>query len=200
MDLSKQPVIFLSTNQNKLKELTAILAPLGISASLYPGHLDVDEDGATFQANAYKKLMGVVHQPGTIYLAEDSGLCVDALDGRPGIFSARYGGGGVSNLDQCRLILGELKGVHSESRGACFVSGIALRDSSGETQYYEGHAKGRISTEIQGENGFGYDPIFIPDGHSDTMGVLPESVKHTLSHRAQALQKMMGSVKIQEVN
>lgn len=170
-----------------------MMTPLGISISLYSGVFDATEDGDTFEANAYKKLMGVSHALGEYYLAEDSGLCVDALGGRPGIFSARYGGDGASNLDRCRLILEELVGVESESRGAQFVCGIALRCPNGETQYYEGQAKGRISTEIQGENGFGYDPIFIPDGHSDTMGVLPASVKHTLSHRAQAVQKMLDS-------
>ena len=193
MDLSKQPVIFLSTNQNKLKELTAILAPVGISISLYSGAFDVTEDGDTFEANAYKKLMGVSHAPGKCYLAEDSGLCVDALDGRPGIFSARYGGDGASNLDRCRLLLEELASVGPESRGAQFVCGIAVRFPNGETRYYEGCVRGRIAPDIQGENGFGYDPIFIPDGYSDTMGVLPTDVKHTLSHRAQAVQKMLAS-------
>jgi XTP/dITP diphosphohydrolase len=194
MDLSKQPIIFLSTNQNKLEELQAMMAPAGISISLYSGVFDVEEDGDTFEANAYKKLMGVAHQPGVVYLAEDSGLCVDDLGGRPGIFSARYGGDGASNLDRCRLILEELAGVESESRGAQFVCGIAVRGPNGETQYYEGCVRGRIASDIQGENGFGYDPIFIPDGYSDTLGVLPAAVKHTLSHRAQAVQHMLAGL------
>ncbi|NBV42038.1 RdgB/HAM1 family non-canonical purine NTP pyrophosphatase [bacterium] len=189
MNLSHQPLIIVvaSGNRNKVAEIGEIMAPVSVvtfdDIFGYPHH--AVEDGLTFAENAIKKIDFLPLRPDTVYLSDDSGLVVDALDGRPGIYSARYGGEGVSTTRQCELILESLNGT--QNRTARFVAVIALRFPNGNIETVEGIVEGTIAFEIKGNNGFGYDPIFIPEGETRTFGEMTASEKHGVSHRARAL-------------
>ncbi len=156
--------------------------------------IDVVEDGNTFEENARKKVMAMPAVPGVIFLADDSGLCVDALNGRPGVLSARYGGEHASFAEKCEKLLGEL--APHTNRNAHFACVIAIRFPDGTVETVEGAVKGQIALEPQGTQGFGYDPIFVPEGHTETFAQLPAAVKNQLSHRANALQKAKQKITI----
>ena len=187
---SKMKILAATNNAHKLEELKTILEPEGItvlSAADAGGIPEVIEDKDTFEGNALKKAIETAQAKNMVVFADDSGLCVDALDGRPGIYSARYAGANATNEDRMSKLLGELQGV--ENRKASFVCVIALASPEGPIGTARGECTGEIGFSPKGEDGFGYDPIFIPTGYSETFAELGEEVKNDMSHRGNALKK-----------
>ena len=185
--------VLASRNTHKLKELQAILGGLGIEVVLESElglDIDVDETGTTFEENSLLKaeaVMQVSHMPA---LADDSGLMVDALDGAPGVYSARYGPKGHDGTDAERVayLLENMKNVPEGKRGAKFVCVITCLWPDGRKIVARGECPGVIAFEPQGENGFGYDPVFYLPELGMTYAELPSGQKNAISHRARALQ------------
>ena len=153
------------------------------------------EDGDSFMANSLKKAREIAEITGCAALADDSGLCVDALGGAPGIYSARYAGVDSAELRDranCDLLLKNLAGV--SDRNAHFTCAIALVYPDGREVMAEGYIHGEIIDEFRGENGFGYDPLFLPKGYSRTVAELSESEKNSISHRANALAELLTKI------
>ncbi|HVO30765.1 MAG TPA: RdgB/HAM1 family non-canonical purine NTP pyrophosphatase [bacterium] len=181
-------LVFATRNAGKLREARAILGPGVELVSAEEATLpEVDETGETFEENAILKARSACAAAGLPALADDSGLEVDALDKRPGVRSARYGGPGLDDRARCALLLRELASVPAEKRTARFVCAIALAEPGGRVRVTRGTVEGRIALTPSGDGGFGYDPLFIPDGFAESFGVLPEETKNRLSHRARAL-------------
>jgi XTP/dITP diphosphohydrolase len=187
-------IVIATTNIGKLREVQRALSSLGLPLTDLSGFGDVmpvDENGKTFADNALIKAQGYARQLGLWTLADDSGLEVDALRGAPGIYSARYAGSGASDLERNIKLLTELSQTEDNDRRARFVSAIALVDHSGEFIFSaEGVCEGRIARAPRGTNGFGYDPLFIPDGFDRTFGELEDAIKQEISHRAIALKQL----------
>ena len=153
------------------------------------------EDGDSFMANSLKKAREIAEIPGCAALADDSGLCVDALGGAPGIYSARYAGIDSAELRDranCDLLLKNLTGA--SDRNAHFTCAIALVYPDGREVMAEGYIHGEIIDEFRGENGFGYDPLFLPNGYTRTVAELSESEKNSISHRANALAELLTKI------
>lgn len=184
-------IVAATNNKHKLVELKTILSQLGIevlSAADVGGIPDVVEDKDTFEGNACKKAMESAAHLGMPVLSDDSGLCVEALDGRPGVFSARYGGPGLDDQGRCKKLMTELKDC--DNRRAYFACVIALADHNGLLIGSSmGKCLGHISDEMKGEEGFGYDPLFIPTDYKKSFAELGEEIKNSLSHRKNALEK-----------
>lgn len=182
-------VVVSSNNKGKLAEISAIFESLPykiISFEAFNGYaLDIDEDGQTYEENAIKKVQPCESQAQCIFLADDSGLSVDVLNGRPGIHSARYAGPDATVEVACQKMLNELAG--QTNRKAHFVCCIALKFPNGEIKTTTGILPGTIALTMRGTNGFGFDPIFIPDGYSKTMAELSAAEKNRISHRYRAL-------------
>ena len=178
-------------NPGKVREITSILEDSGWSFSLPQKNIPTPpEDGKTFTDNATAKARFYATASGLWALADDSGLEVDALGGAPGVYSARYAGENASDADRRALLLSELANVSAPERRARFVSVVAIASSDGKVlNVSEGVCEGTITFAPRGEGGFGYDPLFVPDGYSETFAELPESVKNRISHRARALFK-----------
>lgn len=184
-------LLIATRNQGKVRELKNLLDPMGISVlSLadISGAPVVVEDGLTFRANAAKKAVELAQFTGAPVMGEDSGLEVDALDGRPGVFSARYSGENATDEQNNDKLLLELAGVPMERRSARYRSAIAFADPCNLIDVVEGSCEGFIATERRGQNGFGYDPLFLVPQYLKTFGELPLEVKQTLSHRGQAFR------------
>ncbi len=199
-------IIIASANTHKAEEIQALLGPEFLCRTLrdFPDAPEVEEDAATFAGNAVKKALTLVnwlkqsedHTEGWV-LADDSGLEVDALDGAPGVLSARYAaterqpGNSPDEKNNAKLLL-ELKGRAAHHRAARFRCVIALARAGQYTQpkIFNGTCEGRIEEAARGTHGFGYDPLFVPDGHEQTFGELGESVKSQLSHRSAALRQL----------
>lgn len=186
-----QNVLFASGNLHKIHEVNAITAPLGlsvVSAAHLAGIPHVDEDGETFEHNAAKKAVAYARGTGCPTLADDSGLVVPALDGKPGVRSARYAGENATDRDNLMKLLNELQGI--TNRTACFVCVIACASPRGDLiDTATGNLHGRIIEQARGTNGFGYDPVFVPDGLDQTLAELTSKQKNQLSHRAEALRQ-----------
>jgi XTP/dITP diphosphohydrolase len=184
-------IVLGSRNRKKSREVAEILAPHGIdvvSISEFPQVAEVIEDGATFADNAAKKAAEPARQIGQWVIGEDSGLVVDALGGRPGVFSARFSGPGATDESNNRRLQEELAAVPPERRTAAYISTIALADPTGAIRLAaEGRCRGIIIAEPRGENGFGYDPYFLIREYHRTFGELSARVKHQISHRARAM-------------
>lgn len=185
-------LILASNNAKKLNELKAILSDmdLEILSQREAGcDFEVDETGTTFAENAYLKAKAVFDATGEAAVADDSGLMVEALDGEPGVYSARYAPGGhdASDEEKYMYLLSKLEGV--TDRRAKFVSSICCLLPGGAEIRTEGECPGQILTEPHGEGGFGYDPVFMPDGYDESMAVLGQETKNRISHRARALAK-----------
>ena len=206
-----RPRLLLATgNQAKLVELTRILEAGQVDVELvslaeFPGAPDVRETGATFAENALLKARAMVEFTGLPAVADDSGLCVDALNGMPGVLSARWSGQHGDDAANLWLVLGQLADVPDERRGAHFACTAALVLPSGREHLTEGTVQGQLIREPRGENGFGYDPIFVPDaaelarlsgltGMPDAAGMttaqLSPAAKDRISHRGKALRAM----------
>lgn len=188
-------VVLASRNLKKSAEIRALLEPYSIplkSVAEYPQAGEVVEDGDSFQANAEKKARETAEATGEWALGEDSGLCVDALGGAPGIYSARFSGEGATDERNNAKLIEELQNVPDEKRGAQYVCHIALADPTGKIRAnVEATCRGRIAQEPHGENGFGYDPYFLIPEYRRTFGELSPLVKSQLSHRARAFSRMI---------
>jgi XTP/dITP diphosphohydrolase len=184
-------LLIATRNAGKLREFRSLLSDLPIhllSLKEFPLTTDVAETGATFAGNAALKARVYAGQTGRWTLADDSGLEVDALDGAPGIFSARYAGEGVLDAERNARLLAELASATDAARRARFVCCIAFADAEGNIiNISTGICEGRIAYEARGAQGFGYDPLFIPDGYAQTFGELSDGIKQQIGHRARAL-------------
>ena len=183
-------VILASKNQHKLTELSAILSQLGFEIALeseYGLDIDVEETGTTFEENSFLKADAVMKASGLPVLADDSGLMVDALDGAPGVYSARYGHK-ASDKERTAYLLENMKEVPEERRGAKFVCVITCLFPDGRKIVARGECPGVIARAPHGENGFGYDPVFYLPELGMTYAELPSKQKNAISHRARALQ------------
>lgn len=190
--LNFKKIVIASHNQGKIAEFRKMLAPLEIEVcSAQDLSLpDVEETGTTFEENSRLKAETLAKLSGLPCLADDSGLCVDALSGRPGVYSARY----APNRDFDKgmdMLLAELKQSGLDNRSAHFSCVLALAVPGEETKVFEGRVDGKIALEKSGNKGFGYDPIFIPDGFNKTFGHFEADEKARISHRGRALEKFM---------
>ena len=190
--MSQQVVLIATLNSGKLLELRELLRDLPFTLrdlNSFPLIEPVEETGATFVENASLKARSYAQQTRLITLADDSGLEVSCLDGAPGLRSARYGGEGASDEKRMNKLLAELSKRSSTDRTARFVSAVAIANTAGLIlNISRGVCDGRIATVPRGPNGFGYDPIFIPNGYDQTFGELSAEVKSQISHRARALK------------
>lgn len=185
-------LVVATRNKGKIIEISALLDGLVeqiIAATDYHDFPETVEDGATFEENALKKAREAARFSGYPALADDSGLVVDALNGRPGVFSARYSGFNATDSSNNDLLLEELKNVSEDSRQAAFVCVLAYVSPEGTEQLFVGSVPGRILFEARGRGGFGYDPLFLVDGFGRSMAELTLAEKNKVSHRAQAFVK-----------
>lgn len=183
-------LVVATKNPGKLGEIREILGPEVRLLSLadFPGVGDIVEDGRTFEANAVKKALAVASHTGCVSLADDSGLEVDALDGAPGVYSARFAGEKATDAQNNRKLLRLLENTPDEQRTARFRCVIAVVATDGSVQTAEGAAEGRILRSPRGTGGFGYDPLFLVSGGLRTFAELPLQEKNRLSHRGKALR------------
>jgi len=186
------PILLLATtNPGKLGEITLILADVPFQLRTLAdleNMSEVPETGSTFRDNAVLKARGYALQAGVNTIADDSGLEVDALDGAPGVLSARYAGTDASDAERVSVLLTTLSAVSENQRTARFVCASAIASADGKIVHTaEGRCEGRIIFQPRGSNGFGYDPVFIPEGYDRTLAELSAEVKNRISHRARAL-------------
>ena len=183
-------LIVASHNTHKVAELKVLLEPLGIELidAAQANLPDVEETEATFKGNARLKVESAFEQTGLPCMADDSGFCVDALGGAPGVYSARYEGG-------YKRVLEEIKNVAPKQRSAHFICVIAYKAPNEEIQYFEGKLEGVIPVKAKGTGGFGYDPIFIPKGENETFGEMEAVKKNSMSARSIALSKLIEYIK-----
>ena len=183
--------IFLATgNKHKIKEIEKIFKMDNVEILSINDGIEipeVEEDGTTFEENSKKKALEIAKFTNMITIADDSGLCVDALDGAPGVYSARYAGEHGNDLDNNKKLVRELQGI--ENRKARFVCVITLAKPTGETYSFRGEVEGDIIDVPQGTEGFGYDPHFFMKEYRKTLAEIPE-IKNKISHRARALEKL----------
>ena len=194
-------LILASNNKKKLRELGEILSDMDVellSQREAGCDFEVDETGTTFAENAYLKAKAVADATGLAAVADDSGLMVEALNGEPGVYSARYATGGheASDKEKYEYLLSKL--VNVEHRAAKFVSSICCILPDGSIIRTEGECRGEILREPAGEGGFGYDPVFMPQGYDRSMAELGTEVKNRISHRANALREF--KKKLRELN
>lgn len=189
----KMDLIFATHNRHKVSEVQAML-PAGIhvrSLSDLGCDEDIPETADTLQGNALQKVQFVHERYNCNCFADDTGLEIDALDGRPGVYSARYAGEGCSFDDNVRKVLAELENVPLAQRTARFRTVVALI-LDGRTYFFEGKVEGLMTLERHGVEGFGYDPIFLPEGYGQTFAEMDASEKNRISHRGRAMAKMVG--------
>ncbi len=185
-------ILIATTNQGKVQEIRNLvkgLPALFLSLSEVPGIPEVVEDRETFEENALKKARMMAYSTGIVTLADDSGLCVDALDGRPGVHSARYAGDSASDEEKYLRVLEEMADVPDPARSARFVCAVALVAPDGEENLFRGVCEGRITREPQGSFGFGYDPIFYFEEAGCTFSQMDQESKNRVSHRGRALRQ-----------
>lgn len=186
--------LLLATNNNdKLQELQAILNELPVelvSYDQFPGFPPTVEDADTIEGNAIKKATEALRRTGLPAIADDTGLEVDYLNGRPGVFSSRYAGEDATYADNVRKLLHDLRGVPPRRRGARFRCAVAFVPAQGSHHIVEGICQGTILESPRGANGFGYDPIFLPSGFRQSFAEMDASLKNTISHRALALERI----------
>ena len=188
-------IILASNNKHKLEEIRKITAPLGyevISQSEAGCNFDVEETGTTFEENAVLKAKAVYEKMKMPVISDDSGLEVDYLNGAPGVYSHRYAGENATDADRCSKLLSELSGVEKEKRTARFVCVICFIDENGTETVIRGTCEGYIGTEPSGENGFGYDPVFMYGDRS--FAEISAEEKNSVSHRADALRKFSETI------
>jgi XTP/dITP diphosphohydrolase len=185
-------IVLATRNNHKTEEIKTILKDLGLeilTLSDFPDVPVLKEEGSTFQENSLQKAHAVYLHTKIPALADDSGLEVFFLNGRPGVISARYAGDGATDEENNEKLLGQMRGVAPRRRRAQFRAVLTLFGDNG-TEVTEGICPGRLAESPRGTNGFGYDPIFIPDGFSRTYAELTFEEKNKISHRAKALEKM----------
>lgn len=189
-------LVLASQNQKKLKEMGEILSQLGVEVCLQAEagiNVDVEETGTTFEENSLLKAKAVMEASGMPAIADDSGLCVDALGGAPGVYSARYGGEGLDDVARYRLLLENMKGM---PRSARFVSVITCCFPNGDVITARGECPGTIAFAPMGEGGFGYDPVFFIPGLKKTFAQLTAEEKNAISHRGKALESFKAELEM----
>lgn len=196
MNEPSDTLVIGSRNPKKRDELVHLLGPEGIAVKTLADFpdltLDVEEDGDTFEHNARKKATEYARALGRWVLADDSGVCIDALDGAPGVDSAHYAGTHGDNAANNALVLDKLADTPAVKRAAHYVAMLVLADPSGEVRAEtRGECHGRILTELRGENGFGYDPLFEVREYHRTFGQMGPAVKRAISHRSRAMRAML---------
>ena len=186
-------IVLATRNRKKVEELNRMFLDTGyefVSLEEFPGCPEVKEDRLTFRGNAMKKARAVARYTGLPALSDDSGLVVDALDGAPGVFSARYAGPSATDHDNVFKLLRELRGVSDMDRTARFVCVIAFSRPDGICRTFAGTVEGRILNKPRGENGFGYDPVFVPEAEARTFAQMQSHEKDSMSHRGRAITKL----------
>ena len=190
-------LVVASHNSGKVREIAALLAPLGVEA-VSAGALGLpepEETETTFAGNAALKASAAASASGLPALADDSGLEVTALGGAPGVYSARWAGPDKDFSIAMRRVWDELQALEAADRSARFVCALALAAPGGGVEVFEGEARGRIVWPPRGDKGFGYDPIFEPQGHARTFGEMPHEEKLPLTHRARAFEKLLAALR-----
>lgn len=184
-------IVFASRNKGKIAEVSALLTPLGISvqSALDLNLPDVEETGKTFEENAKLKAFSACNLTGKPALADDSGLCVKALNGAPGVYSARYAPE-RDFVKGMQKLLTEIENSGSKDRSAYFACVLVLAYPDGSFQSFEGRVDGHIDVKPHGTGGFGYDPLFVPEGQNQTYAELSPAYKNKTSHRARAMEKL----------
>ena len=191
-------LVLATRNANKVEELAEILGAAGLDVDLLPlpdDAPDVVEDGLTFAENALKKARSAAAVTGLPSVADDSGLCVDALNGMPGVFSARWAGAGRDDAANLALVLEQTADVPDEARGANFTCAAALALPSGEERVVEGRVDGVLIRTPRGTGGFGYDPVFVPLGRERTTAEMSNEEKNAISHRGKAFRALVPVVR-----
>lgn len=186
-----ESIVLASRNKDKIAELRSALGNFDIalkSALDFPNLKEVDEDKHTLKGNALKKAQYVYRETGLPALADDTGLEVDALDGCPGVYSARYSGENAAYQNNVDKLLEELAGVAEKDRSAQFRTVVAFVTEN-ETHTFEGICRGTILTQPRGDKGFGYDPVFQPEGFDQSFAELDAEIKNRISHRGKAIRK-----------
>ena len=183
--MAPTPILFATGNAHKVEEVADILGPGWVIEAQDP---DVEETGTTFEENALIKARSLVAARAVVAMADDSGIEIDALDGRPGIHSARW----TQESDWIPRVLRELDGVSGAARSGRYVAAAAVVWPDGREHVVRGTVEGRIADAPRGTNGFGYDPIFVPDeGDGDTFGEMTAEAKHAMSHRGRAFRALL---------
>ncbi len=183
-----------TTNKGKLKEIRRLLSDTGIlikGLDEISGLPEIVEDGDTFEANAQKKALTVARHCGCLTLADDSGLVVEALQGEPGVYSARYAGPEASDSDNNQKLLAAMTGLPLGQREAAFHCAMALCEPSGACRVFHGLLQGLILEEARGSGGFGYDPLFLVPEYGKSLAELPLEIKNRISHRGKALRQTL---------
>ncbi|MHB1066075.1 MAG: RdgB/HAM1 family non-canonical purine NTP pyrophosphatase [Candidatus Nanopelagicales bacterium] len=193
--MSPPRVVLATRNRHKLDELHRILLASGLDVELvgadaYPGLPDVPETESSFAGNALLKARAVAAATGLPAIADDSGLAVDALNGMPGVLSARWSGRDANDRANVELLLGQLDDVPERRRGAAFHCAAAVALPDGTERVVEGSVEGVIIREARGTGGFGYDPVFVPLGGTRTLAEIPAAEKDAISHRGRALEAL----------
>jgi XTP/dITP diphosphohydrolase len=189
-------LVLATRNAKKLAELDRLLAGAGLDVEILGSDAfselpEIEETGSTFAENSLIKARAVSTHTGLIAIADDSGLCVDALDGQPGIYSARWAGEGATDESNLDLVLEQIRDVEPAHRTAHFACAAALVLPSGEEYVVHGQVNGVLLTQRRGEGGFGYDPIFLPDGFDATTAEMTPEQKDAISHRGQAMRALV---------
>jgi len=191
-------LFFASHNLDKKKEIGYILSSSNFEVLYindFPLYSDVDETGLTLRDNSLLKAEAGFDFTKLPTFAEDTGLEVDALKGEPGVFTSRYAGERATYDDNCRLLLKNMENIPEKERTASFKTVLAFKEK-GEVYFFEGTCKGRIAKEKSGAGGFGYDPVFIPEGYNETFAEIDREIKNRISHRALAVNKFCEFLKI----
>lgn len=189
--ITEKEVILATHNAGKVVEMQSLLSSFNIKVSDATGLSEPEENGTTFIENAKIKALSAAKESGKVCIADDSGLCVHALDNRPGIYSARYNepkkNGFMYAMECLNTELGD------KERSAHFSCAIVVAWPDGHTEEFEGQVQGTLCWPPKGDHGFGYDPMFVPNGYTGSFAELPAEVKNTISHRANALQAMISN-------
>jgi len=184
-------IVLATRNQGKVRELRGLLQGTGVevlSLDTFPDAPEVEETGGTFAENALLKALSAARHTGLVSLADDSGLVVDALEGRPGVYSARFAGPDATDEANNQKLMAELQAVPPERRTGRFRSAVAIAAPDGRTRVVHGACEGVILDTPRGSNGFGYDPLFLVPAYGQTLAELPLEEKNRISHRGQALR------------
>lgn len=192
--MNKNVIVAATQNKHKIEEIEAITRQFGMSIvsrdEAGVPKVDILEDGETFEENSYKKAYEIMKLCGRITIADDSGLEVDCLDGAPGVYSARFAGVDGDDDANNKKLTELIKDVPYEKRTGRFVSVITMVFPDGETIVARGEVEGHLLLEKRGQNGFGYDPLFVPQGYDETFGEIDPQIKNKISHRAGALAEL----------
>ena len=193
--MSIEKLVIASHNAGKVREIAALLAPFGVDvvSAAALGLPEPEETGTTYEANAVLKARAAADASGLPALADDSGLSVAALGGAPGIYSARWAGEPRDFAAAMAKVEAELQAKGATDRAAAFICALALAEPGGAAEVFEGRVEGTLVFPPRGENGFGYDPIFVAAGETDTFGEMDPAKKHAMSHRARAFEKLVAA-------